>query len=336
MLADQRNLFVFYERRDVELAKRLVLRIRRKLSVPVKLWMDLDALHPGDAWTTEIENALTQSLGLLFFISHHSGTSTGRAVLQYAIKSGLLVLPVLIGESPPVPEQLAGRWQVRLAEDSLHDEVDAAAAKIAEAIETLLTSTQPPPGAVSAVQEASTVAARIAEDVRASTGPPPFETQPKSVFVVHGHDGAALAKLEEYLASVGIAAVVLSRHHDSPQSLFQKFMSVAAKARFAIVVLCADDYGASRKQYDAPSVGDRALQFRARQNVILELGFFYGRLGWENVFVVYQEPDRVFPNFERPSDLDGVVFDSLSEIGWRAKLGNKLSAAGFDLAPSTS
>lgn len=45
-------------------------------------------------------------------------------------------------------------------------------------------------------------------------------------------------------------------------------------------LLCADDYGASRKQYEAPKVGDRALQFRTRQNVILELGFFYGKLGW--------------------------------------------------------
>jgi predicted nucleotide-binding protein len=65
--------------------------------------------------------------------------------------------------------------------------------------------------------------------------------------------------------------------------------------------------------------------------VILELGFFYGRLGWENVFVVYEEPDQVFPNFERPSDLDGVVFDSFSEGTWEKKLGTRLAAAGFPL-----
>jgi len=110
-------------------------------------------------------------------------------------------------------------------------------------------------------------------------------------------------------------------------------MSVGAKARFAIVLLCADDYGASRRQYDLPKVADRALQFRARQNVILDLGFFYGRLGRENVFVVFQEPDRGFPNFERPSDLDGVVFNSFSDTAWQKKLGAKLSAAGFKLSP---
>lgn len=149
---------------------------------------------------------------------------------------------------------------------------------------------------------------------------------------MHGHDTQALAKLENYLASVCITAVVLSRQDESPQSLFQKFMSVAAHARFAIVLLSADDYGASRRQYDAVGVGDRALQFRARQNVILELGFFYGRLGWENVFVVRQDPNQVFPNFERPSDLDGVVFDSMSDVAWQKKLGARLSAADFVLA----
>jgi predicted nucleotide-binding protein len=65
--------------------------------------------------------------------------------------------------------------------------------------------------------------------------------------------------------------------------------------------------------------------------VILELGFFYGRLGWENVFVLHQEPDRVFPNFERPSNLDGVVFDSISDPAWQRSLGTKLAAAGFQL-----
>jgi predicted nucleotide-binding protein len=147
----------------------------------------------------------------------------------------------------------------------------------------------------------------------------------------HGHSEAALEKLEEHLRSIGVEPVILSRREESAQSLFQKFMAVASKAEFAVVLLSSDDYGASRRQYDADGVGDRALQFRARQNVILELGFFYGQLGWENVFVLVEEPDRVFPNFERPSDLDGVVFDEMSRPNWRASLTAKLVAAGFEM-----
>ena len=166
---------------------------------------------------------------------------------------------------------------------------------------------------------------------RASKATASGQEQPTSVFVVHGRSPKALAELEGYLSSVGVSAVVLSRLDDSPQSLFQKFWSVATQARFAIVLLSADDYGASREQFEAVNVGDRALQFRARQNVILELGFFYGSLGWENVFVLLQEPDEVFPNFELPSDLHGVVFDNISKTGWQNKLGAKLTAAKFKL-----
>jgi predicted nucleotide-binding protein len=79
-------------------------------------------------------------------------------------------------------------------------------------------------------------------------------------------------------------------------------------------------------------VGQNALQFRARQNVILELGFFYGYLGWEHVFVLLKKPHKVFPNFERPSDLEGAVFDLIDDNGkWRVKLAKKLEAAGFQL-----
>ena len=76
----------------------------------------------------------------------------------------------------------------------------------------------------------------------------------------------------------------------------------------------------------------RALQFRGRQNVILELGFFYGFLGWENVFVLLKKPDKVWPNFERPSDLEGVVFDEVdSSHRWKGYLTDRLAQAGFDL-----
>jgi predicted nucleotide-binding protein len=114
------------------------------------------------------------------------------------------------------------------------------------------------------------------------------------------------------LDELEIKPVILSQTLGPAQSLLQKFFQSSRESPFAIVILTADDLGASRVQYEADGVADKALQFRARQNVILELGFFYGYLGWENVFVVYRKPPRVFPNFERPSDLDGAVFDAIT------------------------
>ena len=107
-------------------------------------------------------------------------------------------------------------------------------------------------------------------------------------------------------------------------------MDVEHKVRYCVTNV--DDMGASRIQYEADGVGNRALQFRARQNVILELGFFYGYLGWEQVFVLYKKPDKVFPNFERPSDLDGVLFEQVDETGkWMEYLRDQLLEAGFEL-----
>jgi predicted nucleotide-binding protein len=174
------------------------------------------------------------------------------------------------------------------------------------------------------------IAADIARDMRASVAESVAEGAPDSVFVVHGHDEPALTELETYLTAIGVTPIVLARQSESAQSLFQKFLSIAGQARFAIVLLSADDVAASRRQYDQPGVGERALQFRARQNVILELGFFYGALGFERVFVVAPGLP-VFPNFERPSDLDGVVFEAMTDPGWKKKLAQRLRQGGFAL-----
>ena len=94
--------------------------------------------------------------------------------------------------------------------------------------------------------------------------------------------------------------------------------------------MTADDMGASRRQYDADNVGEKALQFRTRQNVILELGFFYGLLGWERVFLVFKKPEKVFPNFERPSDLGGIEFYEADNTNrWKDYLKERLQEAGF-------
>jgi predicted nucleotide-binding protein len=136
--------------------------------------------------------------------------------------------------------------------------------------------------------------------------------------------------VDAFLNTLGIEPVVLRRIGGPAQSLFQKFWQWGEGTRFAIVLLTADDIGASRIQFEEEGVGERALQFRARQNVILELGFFYGYLGWERVFVLFKKSDRVFPNFELPSDLDGVVFDMVDELGqWKEYLTAKLKEGGF-------
>src|SRR5690606_32812906 len=95
-------------------------------------------------------------------------------------------------------------------------------------------------------------------------------TPPDSIFVVHGHDNVALREVVSFVDGLGIRPVVLKDAAGPDQSLLQRFFRVAGEARFAVVILSADDVGAARRQFDAPNVGDKSLQFRARQNVILE------------------------------------------------------------------
>jgi predicted nucleotide-binding protein len=73
--------------------------------------------------------------------------------------------------------------------------------------------------------------------------------------------------------------------------------------------------------------------FRARQNVLLELGF-YGRLSEENVLVFRRPPpisDLVVSRYDDPSDLGGKIFEDFSG-NWKSILRERLRDAGFALS----
>jgi predicted nucleotide-binding protein len=148
--------------------------------------------------------------------------------------------------------------------------------------------------------------------------------------LVHGHDEALLQEVLEFVEGLGIKGVVLKDAGGAARSLLDKFFEVGSAARFAIVLISADDMGASRRQFDEPDFGPKALKYRSRQNAILELGYFYGRLGWDKVFVLEKAPPKRFPDFERPSDLNGVVFDRYDTAGrWKMTVARRLEDGGF-------
>jgi predicted nucleotide-binding protein len=322
-------IFVSYARSDLENVRPLVDDLRHEYQVRdlgVDIWMDVDDLHPGQKWEQEILRGLDNSIGLLVFVSHAALKSdwTRREFEAAAESLDRLIIPVILEDVGPLPVSLARRQWLILDKPKDRLEVHRAALEIANSTQAYLNSPHVKNPVSSA--EAPAIASDIAREVRGvRTDEAKDHDPPDSVFVVHGHDTAALHAVEEYLEKLGIKSVVLTRIRGASQSLFQKFLSFSREARFAIVILTSDDLGASRHQYDSDNVGEKALQFRARQNVILELGFFYGYLGWENVFVVAFPPDKVFPNFERPSDLDGVIFDTVDDTeGWRESLSRKL------------
>lgn len=328
-------LFVSYARQDIKGVRPIIEALQQEYQLrglPIHVWFDVEDLRPGQQWHREIERVLLDCIGLLVFVSNAAMQSSWvrREIEVAADNLDRLIIPVILEHVPNLPLPLATRQWLDLSRRT-SSAIKRAASKIADATEGYVQAAHF--HSPVSVEEAPNLAATIAQEVRGASQPARAEAEaPHSVFVVHGHDGTALEQVHAYLRGLGIETVVLSRRPGPAQSLFQKFLTVSKEARFAIVLLTADDFGASRLQYEADGVADKALQFRARQNVIFELGFFYGFLGWESVFVVYREPNKVFPNFERPSDLDGVIFDTIDDTGqWRETLQTKLAEAGFNL-----
>lgn len=334
------HLYVSYARLDEEAVHSFLGPLKdelRALALPVDVWQDVDQLQPGISWQGAIRDALANSVGLLVFVSPTAMSSNWvRSELAAMLAlPGRLIVPIILEHTNDLPPSLQERQWIDLS-GSLRDvtKLRREARKLAEAVAKALPALTA--GPVLTENMAAQVAEFAANNLRHVASPPTKTTSPAaapSIFVVHGHDIESRELVCSELKSIGIEPVVLSQQLGQSQSLLQKFFKISERANFAVVVMSADDYGASLVQYDEPGVADRALRFRARQNVLLELGFFYGRLGWENVFVLQRRPRKVFPDFEHPSDLAGVVFDEIDDAGkWKETLAEKLRSVGFQLS----
>ncbi|MFY9821151.1 MAG: nucleotide-binding protein [Thermoanaerobaculia bacterium] len=135
-------------------------------------------------------------------------------------------------------------------------------------------------------------------------------TRPR-VFVVHGHDEAAKLAVVNFLEELDLEPFVLEDEPNFGHTALE--LIEEAKAEYAIVVLTPDD-----------SWGERR---RVRQNVILELGFFIGRLGRNKVCSLYR------PSIELPSDFHGALYIEMDTEGyWRRALARELIYAGIGSA----
>jgi predicted nucleotide-binding protein len=139
-----------------------------------------------------------------------------------------------------------------------------------------------------------------------------------TVFLVHGHNAlirTEVARLVERAVS-DVEVVILHEQPNQGRTIIEKFEDHASSAGFAIVLLTADDEG------NAKGAGTKSP--RARQNVVLELGYFIGTLGRRQVAVIFE------PGVELPSDIMGVVYTELDAGGaWKYSLARELEAAGL-------
>jgi predicted nucleotide-binding protein len=163
------------------------------------------------------------------------------------------------------------------------------------------------------------------------TQPNKASTPKKEIFISHGKDTKHLNELKEMLKEQGFVPVVLSEQPSRGKTVMEK-LEANSDVGFVFVILTPDDLGGLVELGSKWSRPKRLRKFlktarnRPRQNVILEFGYFVGKLGRARVACLLKKP------VEQPSDMQGIVYlsfrESLKEI--KEEIMKELKAAGYN------
>ena len=149
---------------------------------------------------------------------------------------------------------------------------------------------------------------------------PTKSSTPNRVFIVYGHDINARKDLALILYGFKLTPIVLANVPSGGTTLIEKLEDLT-DADYACVLLTPDDKG-------YPAQEPEKIQFRARQNVVLELGMVLAKLGRSRVAILVKGND-----LERPSDIDGLIYLHFTECVDEVKprLAAELAKAGFSI-----
>ena len=180
---------------------------------------------------------------------------------------------------------------------------------------------------VSGLEEASAILQSMIEEIQVYWGeddtPDSLPTRSpemlpftNEVFVIHGSDHGTKNTVARFLENLGLEPIILHEQPDEGRTIIEKFEEYA-KTSYAIALLTPDDVGGKN---------ENELHSRARQNVILELGYFLGKLGRNRVCAL------VKGQVEIPSDYSGALYIPFDETdGWKMKLVGELKSSGFEV-----
>ena len=142
------------------------------------------------------------------------------------------------------------------------------------------------------------------------------------VFIVHGRDEAMKESVARVIEKLNLEAIILHEQAELGRTIIEKFTQ-CSDVGYALVLLSPDDFAYPRNS--TPEKG----KYRARQNVILELGYFIGKLGRERVMALNKGDE----NFEIPTDFAGVVYTQFdANEKWKFKLVKELKAHGYKVS----
>ena len=140
---------------------------------------------------------------------------------------------------------------------------------------------------------------------------PKVSSSPTEVFVVYGHNEDAKNEIERMLRRWKLNPIMLDQIPAEGLTLIEKLEKYIQRTPFAVVLATADDV------YLSDPDDDTQKEFRARQNVVLELGMLLVHLHRENVAILLE--DKV--GMKKPSDIDGLEYlpfkEDVAEVGIR-------------------
>lgn len=140
----------------------------------------------------------------------------------------------------------------------------------------------------------------------------------ENVFIVHGRDTGPAYELAKILRDFNLNPIILSEQASGSLTIIEK-LEKYSNVGYAFVILTPDDIGGLATE--------QQIKNRARQNVILEFGYFTGLLGRDRITCLYKG------DIELPSDMHGVVCvqfnKTVKEIYWY--LVKALKAVGYTI-----
>lgn len=144
------------------------------------------------------------------------------------------------------------------------------------------------------------------------------------IFIVYGHDEVARDELELMLRRWGLNPIILSRELPEGRTLIEALEHYINQVKYGIVLATPDDVG-YKKGFESQK------KYRARQNVVFELGMLFAKLGRNNVSVLVKNTDDL--EMEKPSDISGVIYlDYKNSVSEKAEIIKRsLRKAGYSI-----
>lgn len=136
------------------------------------------------------------------------------------------------------------------------------------------------------------------------------------IFIVYGHDHALRGEVERFVnKTTGTKPIVFDDEATvGSETVIEKLERLAPQACFAIVLMTADDTAVS---------ADQETQ-RARQNVLIEAGYFMGLLGRRRVSVICER------GVEMASDFAGILYTD--SANWEIETAKKMRVADLNVS----